>query len=66
MFAKKLVIDNNTYSYDLLGSMPFQMPVENAFNIYRIDPPSTSDIDKTMLLAILNHLDGNKDLKASL
>jgi len=64
-FAKKVVIDGPAYSYELLDSMPFLM-TPNPFAFTRIDPPDITDNDKRVLLALLNGIQGGKDIKTML
>jgi hypothetical protein len=49
IIAKKLVIDQGFYSYELLSAMPVDWDDVNGFAISRIDPPDTSDADLTIL-----------------
>ena len=64
-FAKKVVIDGPAYSYELLDTMPFLMQ-SKAFSFTRINPPDTSESDKTVLLSLLNGIDGGQDIKTFL
>jgi hypothetical protein len=65
MLAKKLVIDNNAYSYELLEAMPFAMPEESAFELTRTDPPVSSG-DKEVFLKLLNSMEGHADVVSEL
>ena len=44
VLGKKLVIDNKSYSYELLDAFPFT--TEKPFKLTRIDPPTTDEVDK--------------------
>lgn len=50
------------YSYDLLDTMPLVFD-RNGLSFTRIDPPDVGESDRTVLLQMMNGLDGFKDLK---
>ena len=55
MFGKKLVIDGNSYFFELLDSMPVTVPDDNAFELTRLDPPLPQE-DREILLFMLNKM----------
>jgi len=64
-FAKKLVIDGMAYSYELLSTIPVVFD-KNGLSFSRIDPPDVVESDKTVLMQMMNGIDGFRDLKTTL